>query len=169
MTERKPGQPLANVRHERFAQYRAAGMPKATAYERAGYEPDTGNAVRLTGNDSVSDRTQEVLASSMRAQEVTPDWLIEQAVTLIQRGKNENARTSAIKLLMQVKGMLSGEAGRIRKTFASPEELCQAIALICPDAAALLAIKLHAEWPPEVESLPDVREISLNPAGDEPE
>lgn len=49
-------QPLSNARHERFAQYLAAGMPQVEAYEKAGYSRDDGNADRLTRNDSIRQR-----------------------------------------------------------------------------------------------------------------
>ena len=51
---------LKNARHERFAQELAKGKSASEAYRVAGYKPDDGNAIRLTGNDKVKARLAEL-------------------------------------------------------------------------------------------------------------
>ena len=55
--------PLKNARHEKFAQGLAQGLSVRAAHTKAGYKPDRGNAVRLTANDSISDRVAELQAT----------------------------------------------------------------------------------------------------------
>jgi hypothetical protein len=43
-----PTLPLADPREERFAQLRAGGTPRIVAHGEAGWEPDKGNAKRLS-------------------------------------------------------------------------------------------------------------------------
>jgi phage terminase small subunit len=51
---------LKNPKHELFAQGLAVGETADRAYELAGYEPDRGNAARLTANDSILMRVKEL-------------------------------------------------------------------------------------------------------------
>jgi len=51
---------LKNQRHEAFAQALAKGATADEAYATAGYRPDRGNASRLTANDSVRSRVDEI-------------------------------------------------------------------------------------------------------------
>ena len=55
---------LKNPRHERFAQEVAQGKRLLTAYESAGFHPDTGNAVRLHNLPSVRERIDEILTGA---------------------------------------------------------------------------------------------------------
>lgn len=51
---------LDNQRHEAFARGLAEGLSNAEAYERAGYERNDANALRLTRNDKVRVRVKEL-------------------------------------------------------------------------------------------------------------
>lgn len=55
---------LKNARHEKFAHGIAAGMTADAAYAAAGFKPDRGNAARLTANDSVRSRVEELQAEA---------------------------------------------------------------------------------------------------------
>jgi hypothetical protein len=55
---------LKNVRHEKLAHGIAAGMTADAAYAAAGFKPDRGNAARLTANDSVRSRVEELQAEA---------------------------------------------------------------------------------------------------------
>ena len=52
--------PLANSRHEKFAQELAEGHSATEAYERAGYKPNYGNCIRLKGNERIVARVREL-------------------------------------------------------------------------------------------------------------
>lgn len=69
---------LANARHERFAQEIAKGKSASEAYRIAGFRPDDGNAIRLTGNDKVQDRIQEILEAGARRAEVTVERVVRE-------------------------------------------------------------------------------------------
>lgn len=51
---------LAKPQYERFAQERAAGIPRLKAYELAGYQPEPGNAKRLEHREDVRARIREI-------------------------------------------------------------------------------------------------------------
>ena len=64
--------PLANQRHERFAQALAEGKTAAEAYVLAGYKANDGNASRLKGNERISARVQEIVGrAAERAEELS--------------------------------------------------------------------------------------------------
>lgn len=63
--------PLENTRHELFAQALAKGKTAFEAYSAAGYEPDRGNAIRLTANDSIQTRVAEIVAKGAERAEIT--------------------------------------------------------------------------------------------------
>lgn len=52
---------LKNAKHERFAQARASGLTVDAAYAEAGYKPHRSNASRLSANDNISARVDEIL------------------------------------------------------------------------------------------------------------
>ena len=59
--------PLANPKHEAFAQARYLdGLTAEEAYVRAGYKRNDGNAARLNGNDRIQARGSELLAERER-------------------------------------------------------------------------------------------------------
>lgn len=87
--KRKPkkpeGAPLENPRHEQFAQSIAEGKTKTQAYEAAGYSPHAGNATRLSQNEKVKARADElrkavvdsVIARSTRSKEFVLETLVD--------------------------------------------------------------------------------------------
>lgn len=62
---------LANTKHERFACEVAKGVPLEKAYVLAGYRPDPKNAARLTKNDGVRARIDEILTQAAKKVGVT--------------------------------------------------------------------------------------------------
>jgi len=62
--------PLANPKHEAFAQGLAKGLTADAAYAEAGYRPNRGNAVRLKANESVQRRVAELVAVGAKVAEV---------------------------------------------------------------------------------------------------
>jgi len=55
---------LKNIRQERFAQGLFKGLPQVVAYEKAGYDRSDPNASRLTRNDKIQQRLQELVGSA---------------------------------------------------------------------------------------------------------
>ena len=131
-SERKPGEPLANARHERFAQGVASGKSATGAYEEAGYESDSGHASRLAGNGSVSERVNELLKEAQRlavdASKITKDMVLGGLLHEAMHAKSDGARVQAWKHLGQsnVIGLFVGEDENTRPKTAP--EIARAIA-----------------------------------------
>lgn len=83
------GKPLKNARHERFAQGLAEGKSKSRAYEEAGYEPHAGNATRLSGNEKVKARIEElkqaIIASVIARTAASREYVLEALVDTLER------------------------------------------------------------------------------------
>lgn len=58
--------PLQNPKHELFAQERAKGVSASWAYVKAGYERHDGNAARLSGNERVAARIEELTSAGAK-------------------------------------------------------------------------------------------------------
>ena len=103
--EHKPGEPLGNARHERFAQAIVAGMTATDAHENAGYARNDGNASTLKGNERVSDRIDELLekAASVAVDlnSITAEMVIGGILDKALNSKSDGASVAAWKLLGQ--------------------------------------------------------------------
>lgn len=62
---------LKNQRHELFAQHWAEGKTELEAHTLAGYKPDAANANRLTKNDKIIARVEEIQDERRKASNVT--------------------------------------------------------------------------------------------------
>jgi hypothetical protein len=69
---------LKNPRHEKFAQGVVKGLTADAAYAAAGYKPDRGNAARLTANDSVRARVEELMTEAARETVLSARWCIDE-------------------------------------------------------------------------------------------
>lgn len=63
--------PLANTRHERFAQALAKGMSQVDAYEEAGYKPSRSAATRLAADVNIRERLAELQGRVAERTEIT--------------------------------------------------------------------------------------------------
>ena len=84
---------LTNIRHERFAQGIAKGLPSSTAYIEAGYKA-RGNsaevcAARLLRNAQVAARLDE-LAAKLQSASIADAEEIQQFFTRVMRGKDQD-------------------------------------------------------------------------------
>jgi phage terminase small subunit len=68
--------PLANQRHERFAQALAQGKTATEAYVLAGYKANDGNASRMKGNERISARVQEIVGRAAERAEVSLERIL---------------------------------------------------------------------------------------------
>jgi phage terminase small subunit len=62
---------LSNPKHELFAQEVAKGVPLEAAYVKAGYKADAKNAARLTKNDGVRTRIDEIMTRAAEKAGIT--------------------------------------------------------------------------------------------------
>jgi phage terminase small subunit len=67
---------LANPKHELFAHEVAKGTPLEAAYVKAGYKADAKNAARLTKNDGVRTRIDEIMALAAEKAGITVERIL---------------------------------------------------------------------------------------------
>lgn len=77
--------PLSNPKHELFAQERAKGVSASWAYVRAGFKRHDGNAARLSGNEKVAARIEEI--QSIAAKKVIRKLEVSAEKTLIEAAR----------------------------------------------------------------------------------
>jgi hypothetical protein len=99
--------PLKNGRQEIFAQELAKGSTQIAAHQAAGYQPDDGNASRLTGKNRVKQRIAEIQQGAIERVQVTVGDLVSAANeirSLAIRDKQYSAAVGAVKEI----GILTG-------------------------------------------------------------
>ncbi|WP_411914157.1 terminase small subunit [Bosea thiooxidans] len=67
---------LSNPKHERFAQELAKGSSASAAYVAAGYAKSDSNASRLSGNEKVRSRVEELLGEGAEKAGVTIERIV---------------------------------------------------------------------------------------------
>jgi len=75
---------LDNPRHEKFAQGLAAGKSATEAMEEAGYS-DPRNSTRLTKNDEIRARVDELMTRAAVNVQVSREWVLERLMTVAER------------------------------------------------------------------------------------
>lgn len=98
---------LKNQKHELFAQALAKGKSQAESYALAGYKPSEPNASRLTSNDKVQARLQELQSKGAERAAVTIESLIQEAAD-IQAAALKDGQHSAAVAALTAKAKLSG-------------------------------------------------------------
>jgi len=86
--------PLANTRHEAFAQALARGMTADAAYIEAGYKPHKSNPHRLSGNERVKARVAELVNQSAERTGITIDRVLNEYACIAFRGMSRFLRIS---------------------------------------------------------------------------
>jgi hypothetical protein len=99
--------PLKNPRWENFCQELFKGEPASTAYEKAGYQFNEGNAIRLKGNEKVQARLMELQAAAQRSSEVTVQSLMAELDNVLTRATTKEQYAAAVGALRE-KIKLSG-------------------------------------------------------------
>jgi hypothetical protein len=100
---------LQNHRHEKFAQELAAGKSAAEAYERAGYVKNSGNCIRLKGNERVAARVAEIQYGCAARAEVSIASVLgelEEARTFAKEKSNPSAMVSATMGKAKILGLI---------------------------------------------------------------
>lgn len=91
--KRKPrdrsGEPLKNVKHEKFAQGLAEGKGVSEAYVDAGFEPNRGNASRLKATESIQLRVaalkKSIVQSVIERSTLSKEYVLEALVDTLER------------------------------------------------------------------------------------
>jgi phage terminase small subunit len=100
---------LQNPRHEKFAQELAAGKSAADAYERAGYVKNSGNCIRLKGNERVAARVAEIqYGGAVRAELTIASLLdeLEEARKLALKHRQPSAAVQATMGKAKILGLI---------------------------------------------------------------
>jgi hypothetical protein len=92
--------PLINPRHERFCQALFEGEPASTAYAKAGYAPNDGNAIRLKGNDRIKARLAELQEAAAASTQVTVQSLIAELEAVRKHASDDAQWGSACKAIL---------------------------------------------------------------------
>jgi phage terminase small subunit len=139
--------PLANQRHERFAQALAQGKSASEAYVLAGYKANDGNASRMKGNERILARVQEIVGRAAERAEVSlervlrelaaiafPD--ISKAVTWgVQVREEEDEHGQRVKVIVNTVSLVP--SGRL------DEDTAAAISAVSQSSTGTLNIKMH--------------------------
>jgi hypothetical protein len=89
---------LEKPRHEKLAQELALGtITKTEAYARAGYARDDGNACRLTGNDRIQTRVQQIQAEAAKHVALSRADMIEMLLADHERARANKQMSAAIR------------------------------------------------------------------------
>ena len=114
-SQREPGKPLDNPRHEIAAREYAKGATELEAYEAAGFEPHRSNASRLISSDSVQERIEELLEQAalltVDTIKITKDVVLCGLLDKALNSKSDGASVLAWKTLAQtnVVGLFVGD------------------------------------------------------------
>ena len=96
---------------EKFCRNIIEGMNQYEAYIAAGYS-DTdsahANASRLISNDKIASRIAELRKDATQETQVTLQWLIEQAVGVLQAARADDSHAASIAAIKEL-GVLTGE------------------------------------------------------------
>src|SRR5262249_26307639 len=99
--------PLANPRHERFAQSLFEGKSAHEAYAEAGYKPNDGNCIRMKGNERVKARVTELQEAAQKSSEVTVQSLLQELEEARQKATSLDQLSAAVRAT-EVKAKVSG-------------------------------------------------------------
>lgn len=89
---------LKNAKYEQFAQARAKGETADQAYVLAGYKPHRGNAARMSANESIRARVDELQSRVAKKVEVTIESLsieLDEAREIARGEKQSSAMVQA--------------------------------------------------------------------------
>src|SRR5262249_54823420 len=142
--------PLANQRHERFAQALAQGKTATEAYVLAGDKANDGNASRMKGNERISARVQKIVGRAAERAEVSLERVLRElaAIAFSNITKVVTWGPSA-----QVREEEEDEDGRRVKAITSAvllvpsekldQDTARAIAAVSQGSTGALRIKMH--------------------------
>nr|WP_329959092.1 hypothetical protein [Shinella sumterensis] len=109
---------LKNARHESMAQALAKGKTADEAYALAGYKPDRGNASRLTANDSVQRRVDEIKSRVAEKAEWTAADRLSALKTIFDSHAEKDARV-AISAIAEANKM-QGSYAPVKREHSGP-------------------------------------------------
>jgi hypothetical protein len=113
---RRPSCQPSQIRHERFAQELANGVNASTAYVRAGFKENRGNAATLKRRQSIADRVAEILKArsdfeeqstleAMRATGLTKAWVFTRLMRIADHEGSPAAAVKAQEVLAKIIGL----------------------------------------------------------------
>lgn len=119
---------LRNTRHELFARYLAEGKPASQAYTEAGYKGGPharANATRLTANETIRARRDEILARKAEKADVTATdvaRMLRRAYEVAEAAGNASAMAKSADSLAKLFGLQAATKQTIRHEYAFDAE-----------------------------------------------
>lgn len=108
--EKRPVGPLANTRHERFAQELAKGKSQTEAYEEAGYKQSRSAAARLAADVNICARVAEIQGRAAERTEITVATITERLLKIAEKaeGKDEASMLQVARASLMDAAKLNG-------------------------------------------------------------
>ena len=141
--------PLANQRHERFAQALAQGKTATEAYVVAGYKANDGNASRMKGNERISARVQEIVGRAAERAEVSVERVLRELAAIafsnitkaVTWGPSVQVREEKDESGQRVKVVTSAVSLVPRDKL--DENTAAAIAVVSQSSTGALSVRMH--------------------------
>ncbi|PQZ29794.1 terminase [Ochrobactrum vermis] len=120
---------LKNAKHEMFAKGLAEGLTADEAYQRAGFKPNRGNAIRLKANENILKRIDEIRSRVAEKAEWTAADRLRDLKSIFDRtsDKDERVAISAISEANKMQGSYAPakheHKGRFTVVNVTPEQL----------------------------------------------
>ncbi len=99
---------LKNARHERFAQGLVAGKTADAAYREAGYNASSSNASRLSGNEKIRGRVQELQKAAAARVEVDQAWVMGKLREVAERCMRDDLNPAGANRALELIGKQLG-------------------------------------------------------------
>ncbi|MEJ5018892.1 hypothetical protein WH297_03955 [Ochrobactrum vermis] len=85
---------LKNAKHEIFAKGLAEGLTADEAYQRAGFKPNRGNAIRLKANENILKRIDEIRSRVAEKAEWTAADRLRMLADIAEKSKSADPRVA---------------------------------------------------------------------------
>src|SRR5262249_42972357 len=150
--------PLANPRHELFAQSLAKGENASKAYVSAGFKGSRANACRLKANSNIMARVLEIQTASAASCEVSVASLLAELEDARAKATSLNQLSAAVRATAEkakIRGLLV-EKQQIEVVNTEPEPqsttevLARVLERVGEKAARALADAFELEFPEEI-------------------
>lgn len=108
--EKRPVGPLANTRHERFAQELAKGLSQTEAYEAAGYKKSRSAAARLADDVNICARVATIQGRAAVRAEITVATITDRLLAIATKaeGKDEASMLQVARASLMDAAKLNG-------------------------------------------------------------
>jgi len=137
---------LKNPKHELFAHSMAKGATAGQAYIDAGYTPDAKNAARLTKNDEIRVRINELMTPAIQATEISVERIMQEYEAIATADITDILEWGEALAVKNAKGEIVIANGIMLKPSADlPKRVSAAISEIRQTREGTLTVKMHSK------------------------